>query len=452
VHLVRVLLISHPFPWITGGFKRSYEILRRISEPGLEITLLLSPQMAHELVADIVREGQDPEIIYSCLREVQAAGVTVHPACFRLIDDLFSRFRRDSSQNRFSWRFVIGPLIPASVGIARLLARYEKQYLQDLGTYDIIYSHHECLDTAMLAKRLAKRLGIPFVILFQCEPFRRVGRILKIRPVSSLYDIPALIPELNLNLSQRFEYYRILKSPQFKKFLVISPAPLVISGLLSVPHTILQPANALNDNLLSPPAAQSPDKGDYILFASRFCEEKGIFELPFLWKKIHDQKPALKLLVYGNYTPEILKKFLNRLSDLSLEGSVKIHGYEHDQTSFYNTIRNARLLIHPSHSDGFSLIILESLALGTPVVAYNLPAFTYFYRGFPAMEIVPEWDRVAFCRAAIRILDRPEEYAESLLAPKIHEFIHRHRSWDAVAASERQALLSLMGKTGNGPA
>jgi glycosyltransferase involved in cell wall biosynthesis len=450
VNSVRILIISHPFPWVTGGFKRSYEVLRRLSGPGLDITLLLSPAMAYDLVETVTREQQDPERVFASLREVQAAGIALHPASLRLIDDLFTQFRNPSRHHGLSWRSVIGPLIPANIGMARLLARFENQYLQDPGKYDIVYSHHECLDTVMLAQRLAKRLGIPFVILLHNQPFHPVRRILQIHPVASLADIPVLVPELNLNLSRQFVYQRILKSPQFTKFLAISPAPLEISGLSGAPHMILSPANALDDTLIPVPSGLVTKKGDYVIFASRFSEEKGILELPKIWKEIHERYPELRLLVYGNHSPGILKKFLDQVDNLSLGGTVAIRGYEHDQTLFYTMVRGARMLLHPSHSDGFSMIILECLALGTLVVAYDLPAFTYYYRDFAAVSLVPEWDRGAFCRSAVRILDRPDEYAASLIAEDLRAFIHRHCSWDNVAAHERQALLSLREDAGNG--
>jgi glycosyltransferase involved in cell wall biosynthesis len=252
--------------------------------------------------------------------------------------------------------------------MSRLLRRFLRQYEGDFGTYDLVYAHHECLDTSMLARYLAEKYNIPFVILLHNEPFRPIDRIFRIRPVRSLTNLAELVPVLNLNLFTRFEYLRILASPHFREFFVISPAPLQVSGLSGVRHTILSPANALSNNLLPAPAT-GPEKGDYALYASRFGEEKGIFELPGIWKQIHEQQPAMKLLVYGNSSDEALEKFRDRVHTLSLDDSIIVQGYVPSATDFLRVVSRARVLLHPSHSDGFSMIILESLAHGTPVVA-----------------------------------------------------------------------------------
>jgi glycosyltransferase involved in cell wall biosynthesis len=442
VQNVRLLLISHPFPWITGGFKRSYEVLRRFRQPGCDITLVLSPLMARNLVQDVLREQKDPEVVYSVFRELQELGITVHPGSLRLIDDLFLQ-HTETLRTRRTLISLVAPVIPAHIGMSRMLSRYLQNYLQDLGTYDLIYSHHECLDTAMLAQRLSDQLRIPVVILLHNEPFQPVQRILKIWPISSVKDIAALVPALNMYLSTRYIYHRIITSIRFRRFLAISPAPLVVSGLSSVPHTILNPANALNDGLFLQTGKKWPKKGNYALFASRFADEKGIFELPYIWKKIHEEMPDMKLIVYGNSSEEALRKFQDIVHHLLLEDTISVQGYLPDEREFYHVVSQARVLIHPSHSDGFAMIILESLAQKTPVVAYDLPAFTYYYQNFRAVELVREWDQTALSRAAVRAMKNEEEYAGYLENPPLLEFIRHHSSWEDVAHNELEVLISL---------
>jgi len=50
---------------------------------------------------------------------------------------------------------------------------------------------------------------------------------------------------------------------------------------------------------------------------------------------------------------------------------------------YYETLARARALVYPSHSDSFSLVILESLAVGTPVVTYDIPGPRSVYGGSP---------------------------------------------------------------------
>jgi glycosyltransferase involved in cell wall biosynthesis len=92
------------------------------------------------------------------------------------------------------------------------------------------------------------------------------------------------------------------------------------------------------------------------------------------------------------------------------------------------------MLIYPSHCDTFSLVVLESLCLGTSVVAYNIPAITSIYRNLPAVRIVEEYDYKNMAKKAIEILKmdlnkfREEHTDRNLLA-----FLDLHHSWRNVA-------------------
>jgi glycosyltransferase involved in cell wall biosynthesis len=443
---MRILLISHPFPWVTGGFRRSFEVICRLTAPGFEVTLLLSPLMAKYLVEDVLREQKSPEVVYAFLSTVQKTGVTIHPASLRLISNLISQSQSTVSKQR-TWFSLIAPFIPAHIGMSRFLSRYINEYLKEIGSYDIVYSHHECLDTSMLAQHIAEKYHIPFIILLHNEPYRSVWRILKIRSIRSFGDVAALLPVLNLNVSTWFVYRRICSSPCFREFLAISPSPLILATLTTVRHTILKPANAFRSEILPLSGKNLPEKEDFALFASRFEEEKGIFELLYLWKLIHEKLPGMKLVVYGNSSDETLEKFRNLINHLSLEESVSVQGYMHEEKAFFDTVAKARVLLHPSHSDGFSMIILESLALHTPVVAYDLPAFTYYYKEFQAVELVPEWDRDAFCRAAVVVMSNNEEYEGYLNESTLRSFIRDHSSWEDVAQNEREVIISAVSRT-----
>lgn len=417
-------------------------MLRRLGGPDCDVTLVLSPFMTRDLVKEVLREHKDPGVVYSCLREIQEAGIRVHPGSLRLVDDLFIELKEPAKAHR-ALISLFGPVIPAYLGMSRSISRYLHNYLKDLGTYDLVYSHHECLDTAMLVQRISAEYRLPFIILLHNEPYFPVRRMLKIRHFSSLDDVAALIPALNLYFSSWFMYRKIITSPRFRRFLVISPAPLEVSGLSFTPHTVLNPANAISVSLHPAPEIKRPEKGNYALFASRFSEDKGIFELPYIWMAIHKQLPDMKLFVYGNSSEETFNKFQDLIHGLSLDDSVSVRGYLPDETEFYNAVSRARVLIHPSHSDGFSMIILESLALGTPVAAYDLPAFTYYYKNFHAVEMVREWDRAALSHIAVRIMNNEEVYAGYLNAPALLEFIRHHSSWKTVARNEREVLMSV---------
>jgi glycosyltransferase involved in cell wall biosynthesis len=76
---------------------------------------------------------------------------------------------------------------------------------------------------------------------------------------------------------------------------------------------------------------------------------------------------------------------------------------DHD---YWSLRRKARLAIYPSHVDSFSYTVLESLLLGVPVVAYNIPALRLNYSGVEGLYLVEEGDIEALATKVLEVLER----------------------------------------------
>ncbi|MDR1154631.1 MAG: glycosyltransferase [Bacteroidales bacterium] len=104
------------------------------------------------------------------------------------------------------------------------------------------------------------------------------------------------------------------------------------------------------------------DDRPVMLYAGRVSKEKGVLELPRIYKAVKKIHPDIALLVAGQGPAyEQLKKELPE-------------GY------YFNWVSRERLpaiysaadiLVFPSKFDTFSCTVLESLSCGLPVVAYN---------------------------------------------------------------------------------
>ena len=66
------------------------------------------------------------------------------------------------------------------------------------------------------------------------------------------------------------------------------------------------------------------------------------------------------------------RAFAREVRRLGLDG-VRLTGWL-SKEELYGLLSRAKVLLYPSHSDSFSIVVLESLACGTPVVAYASPA------------------------------------------------------------------------------
>jgi len=109
---------------------------------------------------------------------------------------------------------------------------------------------------------------------------------------------------------------------------------------------------------------------------------------------------------------------------------------------YYETLARARALVYLSCSDSLSAVILESLAVGTPVVAYDIPGPRSVYGGLPAVRFVREFDRGAMAEEAVRLAKMPEEERRGLVDDeRVTSFLDDHSSWDVVAERLAEGIM-----------
>ena len=87
----------------------------------------------------------------------------------------------------------------------------------------------------------------------------------------------------------------------------------------------------------------------------------------------------------------------------------------------YKLIRRSRLILYPSHEDSYSLAVLESLMLETPVVAYRIPALEIYYGNIEGEGIwlVKEGDIEKLVGAAIEVLELERRKELKVRFPRI---------------------------------
>lgn len=101
-------------------------------------------------------------------------------------------------------------------------------------------------------------------------------------------------------------------------------------------------------------------------FVARIVGFKGISEYLTCAEKIKVKYPQTEFRIFGGYDDDT---FENRISDLEKGGIIKYMGLIHDMTPF---IAESSALIHPSHYEGMSNVVLEHSACGRPVIGANI--------------------------------------------------------------------------------
>lgn len=106
-----------------------------------------------------------------------------------------------------------------------------------------------------------------------------------------------------------------------------------------------------------------------MLFVGRLVPQKGVDHLLDVTRQCLTQQTNVRLDVVGT-GPE-RSRLQQRARDLGIEEHVVFHGFVDDVTRMY---RSASVTVLPSQFEGFPNVLLESIALGTPVVAYDCPS------------------------------------------------------------------------------
>lgn len=148
------------------------------------------------------------------------------------------------------------------------------------------------------------------------------------------------------------------------------------------------------------PVSFNQRKRGRVVALARFSKEKRLDHMIHMFAKVVNEVPHAELEIYG-YGSE--KKNLEQLIDeLKMEENIKIKPYVDQPREVYES---ARLSLLTSKGEGFSLVTMESLAHGCPVISYDInygpsDMIKHGENGF----LVPRDDEEAFVNYIIQVL------------------------------------------------
>ena len=132
----------------------------------------------------------------------------------------------------------------------------------------------------------------------------------------------------------------------------------------------------------------------------RVSAEKGIFALIDAWKLVMAASPTARLAIIGGGID--MPAAQARVRALGLEGNIEFLGPILDPTQAFSTLRTARLFLHPSFKENWAIAIGEAMALGMPVIAFDLPELKEVWG--EAFRAVPRGDTSAFADEILGLL------------------------------------------------
>ena len=174
------------------------------------------------------------------------------------------------------------------------------------------------------------------------------------------------------------------------------------------------------------------------IFLARLHPSKGIFDLIEIWKFFCKKIPNAKLAVIGCGNKKIIEELERRIINAGLADNIDVLGYlENDRV--FGIIKSSKIFISPSHEEGFGIAILEAMACGLPVVAWDLPVYREV---FPKGIIgVPENDISRFGGVIIELLE--DENKRKLLAEDAKKQAKEY-DWSEIAEREIRLIRDIV--------
>lgn len=128
----------------------------------------------------------------------------------------------------------------------------------------------------------------------------------------------------------------------------------------------------LSSNFVHPTTGMRPyaRKDITLAFCGRLVTQKGVDDFVRVCVELKDRVPNFKAVMIGVGPEQKRLEQLIKQQKLPIE----LAGYVSDEVKF-DLMSRSKLFVFPSVEEGWGIAIAEALAVGTPVVAYDLPVY-----------------------------------------------------------------------------
>ncbi|AAT42888.1 glycosyltransferase family 4 protein [Picrophilus oshimae] len=258
--------------------------------------------------------------------------------------------------------------------------------------------------------------GNPMILIFSFYQYINLIRIIK--RINKNKNIKIILTVNN-------EYYRNINIKN-KEVKILYPG----NGFIN--------PNINNSNIKSDFQLCNVKKENKIIFFARQSYIKGIFDLKPILKTMLKNND-FKFIIIGRFEHGFEEILFKRIfSDYIKNGRIKYNGYVNDN-ELYREIASSKVMIYPSHSDTYSIAILQALALKTMVVAYDIPGLS-IYKNINAVRLVNEFDYNKMAHEALSMIKI--DNIENVFDENTMKFIEEH-NWHNVANQYKKYFNSI---------
>ena len=179
--------------------------------------------------------------------------------------------------------------------------------------------------------------------------------------------------------------------------------------------------------LASPDPSESSEYD--AIFLGRIHPSKGIDDLFPIWQKVLKNKHEAKLVLIGKGDQKTMNFYQAKIEEHGLSKYIKMLGFLPDN-DVYRLLSTTKLMIFPSHEEGYGMAVAEALANGCRVVSYDLPVIKKEFGD--SVVLVPCYNLDIFAKKVIEYFECSDE--EKIVPLTI-------RSWEQASKEEFEIIL-----------
>jgi len=170
------------------------------------------------------------------------------------------------------------------------------------------------------------------------------------------------------------------------------------------------------------------------VFLGRFHSQKGLEDLPAIWKHVLQLRPNARLAIIGDGQGAVAARFKAELASLPEKSTYQLGVLT--GADKYLALARAKLLLFPSHYESWGHVVIEGMAAGLPVVGYDLKSSRQTFGD--TIVMVPVADTARFAAAIHSLLGDRNAYKE--YQRRGIEFAQKH-DWDRIAEAFFERIL-----------
>ena len=185
---------------------------------------------------------------------------------------------------------------------------------------------------------------------------------------------------------------------------------------------------------------KSLDKDSRVIgFIGQMIPRKGIPDLIEVFDQLYQQMPDLRLQLLGDGSqrPELE----HQAAELSSVNAVEFLGFRSDRLKLLSKFS---LFVMTSSLEGIPRCMMEAMAVGVPVVAYDIPGVDQLIEHGKTGLLAPFGDKTALAACCKQILDDPE--LAGTLSRNARDLVNKRYSAARMADEYEDLFRELTGK------